>query len=107
MNRVMKLIVVATIIVLGSLVSYGQTAKQLFEKGAEYSDVANFSEAIKCYKKAAEKGYAEAQYLLGDCYKNGLWVEQDSTEAVKWFRKAAGQGYEAAQDKLSKLGESW
>jgi myo-inositol-1-phosphate synthase len=57
-------------------------------------------EAVKWYGKAAEQGYAEAQYNLGCCYANGTGVTKDEVEAVKWFRKAAGQGYAEAQYNL-------
>jgi TPR repeat protein len=48
-------------------------------------------------KEFAEKGNAQAQYYLGDCYNLGVGVTTNRTEAVKWWRKAAGQGYATAQ----------
>eukprot|EP01047_Picozoa_sp_COSAG01_P092973 COSAG01_NODE_24212_length_786_cov_1.713246_1_plen_75_part_01 len=52
---------------------------------------------LRCPKtvyKAAEQGHKEAQYSLGNCYRNDIGVEQDDAEeAVKWYRKAADQGY--------------
>ena len=45
----------------------------------------------------AEKGDAQAQYILGNCYGNGLGVAKDKVEAVKWYRKAADQGLANAQ----------
>ena len=44
------------------------------------------------WRKAAERGDAEAQYWLGRCYYFGEGVAWDRAEAVKWFRKAAEQG---------------
>ena len=44
------------------------------------------------YRKAAEQGYAEAEYKLGDCYKYGSGVEQSYEEAIKWYKKAAEKG---------------
>ena len=55
------------------------------------------------YRKAAEKGNAEAQYMLGLCYGTGKGVEMGRAEAVKWFRKASEQGFEPAKQILSKL----
>ncbi len=63
------------------------------ENGVEESD----TEAVKWWKKAAEQGNAEAQFMLGCCYKNGEGVEQNDTEAAKWWKKAAEQGDEVAQ----------
>ena len=56
-------------------------------------------EAVKWYQKAAEQGFAEAQYSLGEMYSSG--VMRDDKEAVKWYEKAAEQGYMDAQKKLA------
>ena len=63
----------------------------------------DYEEAVKWYRKAAEQGYASAQYNLGVCYYNGKGVEQDYEEVVKWYRKAAEQGHPRAQYHLKKL----
>ena len=44
-----------------------------------------------CYREAAERGDAEAQFRLGMCYADGIGVRQDYAEAVKWYRKVADQ----------------
>ncbi len=50
------------------------------------------------YKRAADMGFARAQYWLGDLYKwGGEGVSQDSAQAATWFRKAAEQGDADAQ----------
>lgn len=56
--------------------------------------------SLSCTKKAAEQGYADAQFNLGKCYANGDGVPQDYTEAVKWYKKAAEQGNAHAQNSL-------
>lgn len=35
---------------------------ELVEKGGKYYNNGNYQEAVKWYKKAADQGYAEAQY---------------------------------------------
>ena len=57
----------------------------------------NYPEAIKWFQKAAVQGDAEAQFYLGNMYRNGKGVTQNSQEAVKWYRKAAEQGHAYAQ----------
>ena len=52
------------------------------------------------HRLAAEQGEAEAQLLLGDCYKTGAGVPQDYKEAVKWYRLAAEQENSSAQNNL-------
>ena len=48
-------------------------------------------------RKAAEQGYAEAQYQLGRLYAHGNGGPQDYVAAANWFRKAADQGNAWAQ----------
>ena len=55
------------------------------------------------YRKAAERGNAEAQYMLGLCYGTGKGVEVDQAEAKKWYRKASEQGFVPAKQLLSEL----
>ena len=56
-------------------------------------------EAIQWYRLGAEKGFAEAQYALGNCYFKGDGVNQNYAEAVKWYQSAAKQGNAKAQNK--------
>ena len=55
------------------------------------------------YKTKAEKGDANAQHFLGQCYRLGQSVKQDYAEAAKWYRKAAEQNSAAAQAELGFL----
>lgn len=48
----------------------------------------------------AEKGEAEAQYLLGNAYQMGEGVSQNDLQAIHWITKAANQGYVDAQFNL-------
>jgi TPR repeat protein len=49
-------------------------------------------EAIRWYRRAADKGYADAQVYLGLMYDSGNGVPADPAQAARWFRKAADQG---------------
>ncbi|WP_315985027.1 tetratricopeptide repeat protein [Pseudomonas arsenicoxydans] len=51
-------------------------------------------------RNRAEQGDAGAQYLLGNCYEEGVGVTQDYPQAVAWYRKAAEQGNAKAQSNL-------
>ncbi len=53
--------------------------------------------------RRAEKGDANAQFVLGLKYDTGKGVPQDSAEAAKWYRKAAEQGHAEAQFNLGIL----
>lgn len=88
-------------LVLGSCKDKQKELKEWNDIGESYCtnsvDAPNYSEAIKWFRKAAEGGYAEAQYNLGLCYGEGLGVTKNATEALKWNRKAADQGLSIAQ----------
>ncbi len=60
----------------------------------------DYAKAVGWWRKAAEQGYAKAQYNLGVMYDEGLGVPQDYAEAVKLYRKAAEQGDAVAQGNL-------
>lgn len=60
----------------------------------------DFKKAVTLYQKAADQGYARAQYMLGSCYKSGDGVEKNIDIAVELFQKAAAQGYARAQYSL-------
>ena len=51
----------------------------------------DLQEAVKWYRKAAEQGFAIAQYRLARCCRFGDGVEQDLPQAVKWYRMALPQ----------------
>ena len=74
---------------LGKLYSKGKIVTQDQKHGVEY------------FLKAAENGYADAQFHLGNCYAQGLGTEEDWREAVKWFSAAAAQGHAAAKNNLA------
>jgi hypothetical protein len=74
--------------------------KDLYNKGDEFYNKKLYPEAVECYRKAAEQGYAAAQNELGWMYQNGYGVTEDYGEAVKWYRKAAEQGNATAQYNL-------
>ena len=48
--------------------------------------------AASWYRKAADQGYAAAQFNLGLMYANGQGVPQDHATSASWYRKAADQG---------------
>ena len=60
----------------------------------------DYKQAVYWFTKAANQGYAAAQYNLGVCYNNGEGVAQDYKQAVYWYTKAANQGDAGAQCNL-------
>ena len=58
-------------------------------------------QAVKWMTRAAEQGFAAAEYDLGRMFYNGRLGSKNFTEAYKWFSRAAEQGNAAAQYGLS------
>ena len=63
----------------------------------------NHKTAVKWYRLAAKKGYANAQYNLGNMYLRGQGIPQNYRTAVKWYKLAAEQGHAPAQSNLGVL----
>ena len=58
----------------------------------------DYAEAVRWYRKAAERGHAQAQFNLGGAYGLGQGVPQDVVYAHKWLNLAGSQGHEQAQE---------
>ena len=63
----------------------------------------DYSEANKWYQKAAEQGYASAQYSLGVNLYFGKGITQNYTEALNWLLKAANSGDAASQNNVGTM----
>lgn len=72
-----------------------------FEEGKDLPR--DLSQAAFWYRKAAERGYADAESSLGSFYAEGKGVPQDDMQAAGWFRKAAEQGQTDAEVNLANL----
>ncbi len=57
----------------------------------------NSKEGLANIRKAAELGYARAQYELGAAYMTGKYLEKDEKKGFQWLLKAAENNYVAAQ----------
>ena len=59
----------------------------------------NNAEAAKWFRKSAELGDANSQYMLGYLLEDA----KDFSEAATWYRKGAEQGLVGAQESLARL----
>lgn len=55
-----------------------------------------YEEITKRWRRAAEQGYAKAQFELGVSYAEGQGLKQDNVRAFMWLSLAAAQGHENA-----------
>ena len=60
-------------------------------------------EALKWYKKAAERGSAIAQLELGNIHNIGVLVEEDMEKAIYWYKLAGNNGNASAQVSLGSI----
>ena len=49
----------------------------------------NFTAAVNYFKLSAEKGNANAQYMLGLCFKTGKGIKKNKKAAKYWFEQSA------------------
>ncbi len=75
--------------------------EELYRQAEAHRIKAEYAAAFSLYKKAAEKGYAPAQYALGSFYELGKFVKTNKAEARKWYQKAADQGEKKAEYRLN------
>ncbi len=63
-------------------------------------------QAAGWFRKAADKGFAQAQFNLAMAYLAGHGVAADDEQGAKWLRRAADQGLAQAQFNLAVLYEN-
>src|ERR1700689_1592024 len=84
-----------------------EVPKTTFNRGLAYwygqGVPQDYVAAANWYLKAAEQGYAEAQYHLGQMFAIGQGIPHNDAEAAKWYRKAAEQGIPLAQHNLGTM----
>lgn len=85
-----------------SVPSVGESAVSKYNAGVQYYNSHDYNNAIKYFKEAAQIGYADAQYWLGNCCDRGLGEYgrktgyQNCQERNLWYQKAAEQGHAKA-----------
>ena len=70
----------------------------------DYSDEKAVKEGMEWIRRAADAGYSEAQYQVGEAYAG--WppaaAKEDLNEAIVWYRKAAEQDHVPAMEDLAR-----
>ncbi|MGH7220554.1 MAG: tetratricopeptide repeat protein [Nitrospiraceae bacterium] len=60
-------------------------------------------EAVQFMEEAAISGVPQAQYFMGNAYRNGQGVEKNLALAIRWWTKAVEFGQPRAAESLSQL----
>src|SRR5262249_48329963 len=66
-------------------------------RGVEALERKDFASAIQWFRKSAEQGEVNAQFVVGTMYHRGRGVDKDVAQAIHWYRLAANQGHAKAQ----------
>ena len=61
----------------------------------------NREEFVRWCGTAAEQGLPEAQFTMGCCYRDGLWVEKDEARGNQLLKQAAEAGFAPAAAALN------
>lgn len=93
-----KTITWATVILLALV--FNTVWAQTFEEGVDALNEGDYETAFEVFQFFAKEGIAEAQFNLGQMYREGRGVAQDYSEASNWYRAAAEQGSAKAQYNL-------
>ncbi|MFI3287112.1 MAG: tetratricopeptide repeat protein [Rikenellaceae bacterium] len=56
---------------------------------------------FKALMRKADRGDAEAQFAVAECYEEGYGVTEDDYKAFKWYKKSAENGYTRAMHALA------
>ena len=64
----------------------------------------NDAEAVKWYRKAADQGYAKAQYNLGVMYYSGDGVPENDVKFMIYAKKSGNEEYQRVLNKLLSCG---
>ena len=73
--------------------------------GDYYAAQKNYVKSSQWFRKAADQGYAPAEYVLGVTNYNGSsLVPKNNEKAIYWLNKSADQGYSPAKEELEDIG---
>lgn len=61
----------------------------------------NREEFVRWCGTAADQGLPEAQFTMGCCYRDGLWVEKNEEKGMQLLRQAAENGFAPAAAALA------
>ena len=72
--------------------------------GAIYYGRGDYKKANTWYRKAAKENNDWAMFNLGDAYRDGTGVKQNTETALKWYKKAYSLGGESKAESANRIG---
>jgi TPR repeat protein len=89
------------VVVCRKAVEVDASPHNMFQYARALAKARRYDEAVDWLIRAAEAGYAQAEFSLGDSYEYGEGVPRDSDQAQFWYARAAEHGHEKARSRLS------
>lgn len=87
--------------ILISTIAWSTWAKTWLDEAVSAEIRGDFAQVVKIQRIAAEKGDADAMYLLGVAHHKGQGIPQDYVAAISWYKLAAMQDHVIAQYNLA------
>jgi TPR repeat protein len=91
------------IIVAGVALASARAAAADYLTGLEHYQKKEYKDAHGELLPGAAAGDARAQFLIGEMYYAGQYLQQDASAAAQWYQKAAEQGHAHAQLTLARM----
>jgi len=86
----MRYLILLGVVALAS--SCVQQTQSVFKGGVRAYERGEYEQAFETMATLAETGHTEAQFSLGQLYREGRGAAQNYTEALKWYCRAAAGG---------------
>lgn len=69
------------------------TGEEYYILSGQYIEDNKIALALDALQKSADKGYTEGEFVLGNIYYNGEFVQKDLDKAFKYTNRAAAKGH--------------
>lgn len=76
--------------------------RNMFQYARALSKARRYEEAAGWLMRAAEAGYPQAEFSLGDTYEYGEGVPRSRHKAQLWYTRAASHGHKKARERINK-----
>lgn len=74
-----------------------EIAGESFQRAVALSREGRLADSVQWYRMAAERGHADAQFVLGTMYRTGRGLPRDYVQAAYWYQQASLAGNAWAQ----------
>ncbi|HEX7833489.1 MAG TPA: hypothetical protein VF787_27810 [Thermoanaerobaculia bacterium] len=96
----MKRTLLAILLLIAAQSLFAAEGDAQFGLGKATWRAGNYEKALEYFKQAADKGHAEAAYILGALYEEGRNVTADPATSAQWYLRAAELGHADAMNHI-------